>query len=129
MDEILVAFGNGNGAELEPVARLVGAVPPPPVPDAQVLEFDKGKGAEAEEAPGGQVTVPEDESGPPVDPVPPVAELEPPEGEGCKVVWEPWDGTGPVPNPELPVGPPASEELLMGNGGVCIDVRELPGGP
>lgn len=118
MDEMLVAFGNGNGAEWEPVARLVGAVPPPPVRDAQVLEFDKGNGAETEEAPVGRETVPEDGSGPLGDPVPPMAELKLPVGEGCKLVWETWDGARPVPNPELPVGPPASEELLIGNGGV-----------
>ncbi|EAQ89941.1 predicted protein [Chaetomium globosum CBS 148.51] len=109
MDEILVAFGNGNGAEPEPVARLVGAVAPPLVREAQVLEFDKGKGAEAEEAPGGQIPVPEDGSDPLEDPGPPVTELALP--------------VGPA------VGPPAREELLIGNGGVCIDVREPPGGP
>jgi hypothetical protein len=109
MDEILVAFGNGNGAEPEPVARLVDAVAPPLVREAQVLEFDKGKGAEAEEAPGGQIPVPEDGSDPLEDPGPPVTELALP--------------VGPA------VGPPAREELLIGNGGVCIDVREPPGGP
>lgn len=129
MDEILVAFGNGNGAELDPVARLVGAVPPPLVREAQALEFVKGKGAEAEEVPGGQVEVPALEDGP----APPLTELESPEGEGRTLVGETSDGADPVPNPELPVGPavgpPATEELLIGNGGVCIDVRELPGGP
>ncbi|KAH6628654.1 hypothetical protein F5144DRAFT_594616 [Chaetomium tenue] len=133
MDEILVAFGNGNGAEPEPVARLVGAVAPPLVREAQVLEFEKGKGAEAKGAPGGQVPVPEDGSDPLEDPGPLVTELALPEGEGCKVVLETSDGAGPVPNPELPVGPavgpPVREELLKGNGGVCIDVSEPPGGP
>ncbi|KAK4040727.1 hypothetical protein C8A01DRAFT_46014 [Parachaetomium inaequale] len=113
--DALVALGKGNGAELEPVTRLVGAVTPPPVVGkAQVVEFDTGKGAEVEDLPGAQVgtPVPEDGSCPLEDPVPP---------------------TGPVPSPELPVGPTvgpaADEELLIGNGGVCIDVTELPGGP
>jgi len=49
-DDALVAFGNGNGAELDPVTKLVGAVTPP-VGTPRVVEFHTGKGAEVEEVP------------------------------------------------------------------------------
>lgn len=108
-DDALVALGNGNGGELDPVRRLVGAVMPPVVGKAQVLELDKGKGG---------VAVPEGSC--PLRPVPPVgptAELELLKGNGGRLVLDNGEETVPVPSPALPVGPAAAEELLIGNGG------------
>jgi hypothetical protein len=134
--DALVALGKGNGAGPELVTRLVGAVTPPVVGKAQVLEFVRGKGADVEDLLGVQVgtPVPEDGSCPLEVPVPPVgpAKLELLEGKGgSRLVLDTADETGPVPSPELPVGPAvgpaADEELLIGNGGVCNE--ELAGGP
>ncbi|KAK3298218.1 uncharacterized protein B0H64DRAFT_471544 [Chaetomium fimeti] len=131
MDDVLVVFGNGNGARLEPVTRLVGVVRLPPVGEPKVLEFEGGKGAEAEEVPEDpiNVSVTEDERGVLEDLLPPVTGLELPKGEGTRVALETSDDVSPVSLTVGPaVGPLASEELLGENGGVCIDVCELPGG-
>jgi len=59
----------------------------------------------------------------------PVSELEFFEGNGGRPVLDIVEETGPVPSPELPVGPPTTVELPIGNGAVCVDVKELLGGP
>lgn len=143
---VTVWFVKGNGAEVlelagafeipvpEPVAKLVGAVTPPVVGKAQVLELDQGKGG-LDEVPGRPVEIPVPDGIWPVDhPVPPVGPAAEPEllnGKGGMLVA---DNLGrdvePVPNPALPVGPavgpPAKEELLIGKGGNLVDVGELP---
>jgi hypothetical protein len=127
VDDALVALGNGNGGEEEPVARLVGAVPRPVVAMPQVLEFDNGKGGEEEELPEGAVWIPVPEM--PVPPVGPIDELELLKGKGGRLAVDVAE-TGPVLSPTLAVGPPVgpatNEELLIGNGGDWVDVGELP---
>jgi hypothetical protein len=121
-DDALVALGNGNGGELEPVRRLVGAVTSPVVEKAPLLELVKEK--------GGELSVPEGSC--PlrlVPPVGPAAELELLKGNGGRLVLDSTDEPVPVPSPALPVGPAAAEELLMGNGGDWIGVTELPAVP
>lgn len=126
MDDKLVALGNGNGGELNPVARLVGAVTPPVVERPQLLEFNQGNGADVDDAPGAPVKtpVPENVSCPlgtsPVPPVGPDARLELLRGKGGRVVLDSGVETEPVPLTGLvtgfvPVGPnEAVEELLNG---------------
>lgn len=113
-DDPLVALGNGNGGELEPVSTLVGAVTPPVVGETQVLELDKGN--------GGELDVPEGSC--PLRSVPPLgpaAALELLKGNGGKLVLDSGEETVPVPSPTLSVGPAvgpaAAEELLVGKWG------------
>ena len=141
----ILEFDSGYGGLLVPLAEIPGAVPVPRTPELKgtevpiiredwdvdfpgTVQLVYGTGPELAGAP--ETPVPEPVTklvgavAPPV--VGKLQLLELDQGKGGALVL---DGAGPVPvpNPALPVGPAASEELLTGKGGDWLGAGEFPG--